>query len=163
MTEVSDFEAWYRDERPRLVRAMWAISGDVDQSADIVDEAFSRALARWGRVSSMESRTGWVRTVAVNLHRRAMRRRAVEERLLRRQRSTVEPAAVVPDLELWTAVASLPPRQREVIVLRYVADYTEAAIAAALSISEGAVSASLAKARRQLAATITPTEEARAT
>lgn len=163
MADDSDFEAWYRGERPGLVRALWAISGDRDLAADVVDEAFSRALARWERVSSMDSRTGWVRTVAVNLHRRAMRRRGIEARLLRRHPDAVEPAVPVPDLELWAAVAALPLRQREVIVLRYVADYTEAATATALGISEGAASASLAKARRHLAVALGASEEVRAT
>jgi RNA polymerase sigma-70 factor (ECF subfamily) len=151
MTDESGFEAWYRREQPAVVRALWAMSGDLDLASDLADEAFSRALARWDRVSAMASPGGWVRTVAVNLHKRAARRRALEYRLLRRVWAAAAPAPAPPDLDLWAAVAALPDRQREVIALRYVADCTEAETAAALGISEGAASATLAKARRRLA------------
>jgi RNA polymerase sigma-70 factor (ECF subfamily) len=147
----SDFEVWYQREHPVLLRALWAMSGDLDLAADAVDEAFSRALERWDRVSAMESPGGWVHTTAVNAYRRSLRRRALEDRLLRRRRPPMEPVARDLDLALWTAVADLPRRQREVIVLRYVTDLPVAAIADALGITEGGASASLAKARRRLA------------
>lgn len=153
------FESWYRRERPSLVRAIWAMCGDLDLATDVVDEAFSRALARRSRLASMESPGGWVRTVAVNLLRRAMRRRALEVRLLRRDRSAPSFESATPDPELWAAVRGLPPRQREVIVLRYVLDCTESETAAALGISEGAASANLVKARRGLASRLAVDEE----
>lgn len=151
MADRAGFDVLYRREHPGLVRALWVLSGDQELAADVVDEAFSRALARWGRVSAMESPGGWVRTVAANLHRRTVRRRAMEGRVLRRRRPVTQPEPPVPDLELWEAVGSLPMRQRELIVLRYVADFTEAEAAETLGISEGAASASLTKARLRLA------------
>jgi RNA polymerase sigma factor (sigma-70 family) len=63
------------------------------------------------------------------------------------------PDAVDPDL--WRAVARLPRRQREAVALRYLADLTEAEIATVMRISEGAVSATLTRARRELAASLT--------
>lgn len=158
MGEVSDFEEWYRIEQPEISRALWVMSGDRETAADATDEAFSRALARWDRVSVMASPGGWVRTVAVNRLRRTMRRRDIERRLLRRQ----PPAAPVQpefDPDLWRAVAELPYRQREVIALRYVDDLTESDIAASLGISEGSVSASLTKARRRLGEILNPERE----
>lgn len=95
----------------------------------------------------------------MNLHRRAMRRRALEGRLARRHRSDSYPEPSAPDPELWAAVADLPLRQREVIVLRYLVDLGEADIAVALGISEGAASASLTKARRHLAEALRAREE----
>jgi len=99
----------------------------------------------------MDAPGGWVRMVAVNLVRRSVRRRALEAKALFRRGEPRFPEAPTPDVELWAAVQALPLRQREVIALRYLADYTEAGTAAALGISEGATSASLAKARRRLA------------
>ncbi len=149
MGDVLEFEQWYRREQPEIARALWVMSGDREAAADATDEAFSRALARWDRVSAMVPPGGWVRTVAVNRLRRTMRRRDLERRLLRRQRHSAHTEPEF-DPDLWCAVASLPLRQREVIALRYVDDLTEANIAAGLGISEGAVSASLTKARRRL-------------
>lgn len=158
MAGESDFEAWYRREQPRLARSLWAVCGDRDLAADAVDEAFSRALARWDAVSDMGSRSGWVRTVALNHLRRTMRRRALEHRLLRRERSA-PPAEPEIDPDLWRAVAELPARQREVIALRYIGDLTESDIASCLGVSEGAVSASLTKARRRLGEMLADTRE----
>jgi len=149
--EVTDFETWYRLEHPGLLRALWAMSGNRELAADAVDEAFSRALERWDRVSAMEWPGGWVRTTAVNGYRRAARRRAFEERILRRRRLSMAPEPRESDPALWSAVADLPRRQREVVVLRYVADLPVSEIANALGITEGGTSASLTKARQRLA------------
>lgn len=159
---VDDFETWYLAEREGIARSLFVIGGDAEAARDAVAEAFSRAYERWSRVRSMRSPTGWVYQVALNELRRRMRRRNLESRLVRRNRiDTVRPAEVDP--ELWAAVAALPLRQREAIVLRYVADLTEADVSTALGISEGAASAALVAARRRLADQLTPREEARTT
>lgn len=152
-----DFESWYRRERADLVRALWAMSGDRELAADVVDEAFSRAMARWSRVSAMASPGGWVRTVAVNQLRRTLRRRSMEDHVLARRRPDPAPPPT-PDVELWAQVAALPRRQREVLALRYLADCTEVEVAATLGISEGAASANLTKARRRLSEVLSERE-----
>lgn len=63
------------------------------------------------------------------------------------------------DIDLWRAVAALPTRQREAVALRYVADLREAEVAAAMGVSVGAASASLAAARSRLAESLTEAEE----
>ena len=151
-----DFSAWYVSERERLVRSLMVISGDPEGARDAVAEAFSRAYERWGRVATMASPTGWVYKVALNEVRRRERRRALESRLLRRD--APPSPATLPDVdpELWRAVAGLPRREREVVVLRYVADLRERDVATALGISEGAASAALVTARRRLASALGP-------
>jgi hypothetical protein len=49
----SDFEVWYMREHPRLVAALLLVTGDVDLAREAVDEACSRALARWERVAEI--------------------------------------------------------------------------------------------------------------
>ena len=157
--EPRDFDEWYLGAHRSLERTMWVMCGDRDLARDLCDEAFARALADWGRVGTMQSPGGWVRTVAVNLLRRRMRRRAMEARLIRRHRpEPVSPPEVTP--ELWAAVAALPDRQREAIALRYVADLTEAGVAEAMGISAGAASATLSVARRRLAEVLDPERSA---
>ena len=97
----------------------------------------------------MASPAGWTYQVAVNVVRRIGRRRALEQRLLRR---VVPPGIVAaPVGEIWDVVRSLPDRQREVVVLRYVADLAEADIATVLGVTRGTVSSTLVHARRSLA------------
>src|SRR5688572_31610499 len=78
------FEEWYRREHPRLVASLLLVAGDLDLAQDAADEAFARALARWDRVSRMESTNGWTYRVALNVFRRRARRDAIERRLLAR-------------------------------------------------------------------------------
>lgn len=86
---------------------MWC--GDADLAREAVDEAFTRALARWSRVSLMPEPAGWTYQVAVNQVRHLVRRRR-RERLLARKAEVVAP----PPLDravLWDAVRRLPARQ----------------------------------------------------
>ena len=155
-----DFTTVYEAEREGMARALVVISGDAEAAGEAVAEAFSRAYERWPRVATMESPMGWVYRVALNDLRRRLRRRAHERRLLRRQapQETVPPAEIDP--ELWAAVASLPLRQRQAVVLRYVGDLTEREVAGVLGISQGAASNALTAGRRRLAAQLTDREEA---
>ena len=142
------FDAFYAAEHGRLVTTLLLATGDADAARDATDEAFLRALMAWPRVGAMVSPAGWTYTVALNVVRRRARRRAMEQRLLRR---TVAPAVVpAPAGEAWALVADLPHRQREAVVLRYVADLTEAEIAQTMGVSRSTVSSTLIDAKRAL-------------
>lgn len=54
------FEAWYRDEHRQVLASCVALCGDLGVATDATDEAFSRALGRWERVSAMPSPGAWV-------------------------------------------------------------------------------------------------------
>jgi RNA polymerase sigma factor (sigma-70 family) len=145
---MGDFESWYRDAHPRLVATLLLVTGDLGLAADSVDEAFARALERWDRVRSMASPTGWTFRVARNVSRRSLRRSALERRLLAR---SPRPADVpAPAGEIWRIVSDLPLRQREVVVLRHVADLPEAEIAETLGITRSTVSSTLRDAHARL-------------
>jgi RNA polymerase sigma-70 factor, ECF subfamily len=145
---TGDFESWYRDAHPRLVATLLLVTGDLGLTVDSVDEAFARALERWDRVRSMASPTGWTFRVARNVSRRSLRRSALERRLLAR---SPRPADVpAPAGEIWRIVSGLPLRQREVVVLRHVADLPEAGIAETLGITRSTVSSTLRDAHARL-------------
>jgi len=147
-----EFDDWYREARPRVLAALVVFVGDRQLAADATDEAFARALVHWERVRSAASPIGWVVNVARNVARRTSRRSALERRLLRRPAPPqVTPA---PGGEIWMSVRRLPDRQREVVVLRYLADLPEAEIAQVLGVSRSAVSSALTDARRSLSAVL---------
>lgn len=145
---VLSFDTWYAHEHPRLTATLLLATGDLDLASEGVDEAFARALERWDRVSMMESPTGWAYKVALNHIRRTTRRRALERRLLLKKASVGHVPA--PAGEVWSLVAGLPQRQREVVVLRHIGDLREAEIADALGISRSTVSSTLRDAHRRL-------------
>ena len=149
------FDAFFRREHARVIAVVVALTGRADLAADAADEAFARALARWPRVSKMESPGAWTVKVALNVARRSIARRA-------RERSLLTPAHAVspePDYELWALVRALPPRQRTAVVLRYVGDFTHAEIARAMRVRPGTVGSTLDAAHRNLRESLA-TEEA---
>jgi DNA-directed RNA polymerase specialized sigma24 family protein len=149
-----DFSAWYDATHRGLLASVNVVVRDETIAAEAVDEACLRAYARWSRVSDMGSPTGWAFRVAENHARKLLRRRQIERFLHLDRPVTV---AVLGDyVDLWNAVGELPARQREAVLMRYALDLPEAEIASAMGISRGAVSASLAQARRKLSESLGP-------
>jgi RNA polymerase sigma-70 factor (ECF subfamily) len=145
---VESFEAWYDREHDRMVATLLLATGSYDLAAESVDEACSRALERWTRVVAMESPTGWVYRVALHHARRMARRHKVEERLTRKLRPETDlPESVG---EIWELVRGLSVRQRQVIMLRHVAELPEREIGEILGISRGTVSSTLHDAHQRL-------------
>ena len=100
----------------------------------------------------MESLPGWVAAVALNLTRSGWRRTMAERRARRRipERSASAAAPSEEHLDVARALETLPRRQREVAVLRYLLEMSTAEVAATLGIAEGTVKSSLARARAHL-------------
>jgi RNA polymerase sigma-70 factor (ECF subfamily) len=153
-TSRTSFEGWYSKEYGALVRSLLVVTGDRDVAVEACSEAFARALARWERVSAMDSPTGWTYTVALNIARRTARRTRVEAILLRRAAASTP--APEPADEIWDAVRRLPDRQRTAVVLYYLADLPQREVAAAMGLAEGTVAATLHQARQRLAASLDP-------
>ena len=156
---MEGFEAWYVHMHPRVISLVLVASNDADVAADSADEAFARALDRWGRVESMRSPEAWVCRVALNVMRRRMRRRMLEQRLVGSQPPRAGAGEPIVHPELWAAIRRLPDRQRLAVLLRYVADLSEADVADAMGIARGTVSSSLAAARASLASVLADWED----
>jgi RNA polymerase sigma-70 factor, ECF subfamily len=148
---IPSFEAWYEATYERVARTL-AATTEPEIAAEATAEAFVRAYERWARVGSMRNPDGWVYQVARNVARRRHQRRLLETRLLpwvAREPATTGGTA---DPDLWDAVRSLTPRQREAIALRYLGGYSEAEVADAMGVRVGTASATLATARKRLEA-----------
>jgi RNA polymerase sigma factor (sigma-70 family) len=152
VTDHEGFEAWYSQEYSRLVVALGLVARDRQEAEEAAAEAFARCLERWGTPDQPRNPSAWTYTVGVNLLRRRWKRRRREAEHLAAQ---VVPRGVeteAPALELWSAVAALPPRERVAVVLRYIGGLTEQEIADAMDIKPGTVATSLSRARTKLAA-----------
>ena len=115
-----------------------------------------RAWIRSERGESIESLPAWVAAVALNLTRSGWRRSLAERRANRRLRTTrqVAPPPSEDQVEVARALATLPRREREVAVLRYLLGFDTKETAAVLSVGEGTVKSSLSRARTHLAETL---------
>ena len=150
---MDDFEAWYRQEYPRVLAACTALAGGrAEVGRDAADEAFTRAIERWRTVRGMQAPGGWVQVVALNQLRRSFRRQRTERQAVGRVGPAVAVTPDGPDPSVWAAVSRLPARQRACVVLRYVHDLAEADIAASLGVTRGTVSATLHHALERLRA-----------
>ena len=151
----------FRTHRLGMVRLALLLVDDRETAEDVVQEAFAALHRRWGALESSEAAIAYLRTCVVNGSRSVLRRRRVVRLHWRREDGvTAEPAdthALLADehQQVLRAVAKLPRRQREVIVLRYWSGLSEADIAATLGISPGAVKSTASRARDALASLLT--------
>jgi RNA polymerase sigma-70 factor (ECF subfamily) len=154
--DESRFDDFFLFEYPRLVGALGLVTGDHDVATDAVDEACARAWERLRRGKEIESVAAWARVVALKVARGRFRRRATEQRARERLATLATAATATPNgteagLDTRRALADLPRRQREVVVLHYFLDLSVDDIAAQLGVANGTVKTSLHRARAALA------------
>ncbi|MEX2393591.1 MAG: sigma-70 family RNA polymerase sigma factor [Actinomycetota bacterium] len=139
MGGISDdtFEDFFRVTLPDALRVARRILCDPSDAEDAAAEAFARAHASWSRITALPHRRAWVLRVTANVAVDMTRRR----RPLPFVRDAVDDEAerAVLTVALAAALRSLPRRQREIVVLRYLDGYSEAETAAALGVSAGTV------------------------
>lgn len=140
---------------PRLVAAVALASDSRPAAEDAVQEALVRAWERSERGEDVDSLPAWVAAVALNLARSGLRRLRSERRAKERMRSSGRSEDAGPGadraLDVQRALASLPRRQREAVILRYYLQFDTTEIASALGIHEGTVKSTLFRARAALA------------
>jgi RNA polymerase sigma-70 factor, ECF subfamily len=144
MTEATaeTIEATYRARAHEFLRVATAIAGSREGGRDAVQEALARAFARRSTFRGSGTIEAWLWKAVVNAARnvRARSPHAAEDSgaetgvddVLDERREAVR-----------DAVAALPERQRLALFLRYYADLDYEAIAAALGVRRGTVSATL--------------------
>jgi RNA polymerase sigma-70 factor (sigma-E family) len=128
----------------RLVGLARLLVDDQQSAEDVVQDAFGQLHRRWCGLRDKDAAVAYLQRAVVNGARSALRRRRVR----RREDDVVVPDAPSAELsalrhedhrQLRAAIAGLPQRQRQVLVLRYFLDLSEAEIAHWLDISRGSV------------------------
>lgn len=136
----------YQTHYSSLLRLAALLLDDLSSCEDVVQEAFIRVHTARARVREPDKLLAYLRQTVVNLSRSTLRRRIIGLRLLPKPLPDAASAeeGAYDALErdaLIQALRGLQRRQREVLVLRYYADLTEAQVAAALGVSIGSVKA----------------------
>ena len=122
-----EFEEWFRQELPRLLRLATALSGSPDSAQDLVQDVLIRVEQRWAKLSALDHRDAYIRRMLVNEY--LSHRRKFSRLVLRPTVDPVDRGAGVDLAEqhadraaLSEALTRLPRRQRAVLVLRYYDD-----------------------------------------
>ncbi|GAA2302451.1 SigE family RNA polymerase sigma factor [Nonomuraea roseoviolacea subsp. roseoviolacea] len=144
--------ALYREHRLGLVRLALLLVGDRESAEDVVQDVFSRLHGRRPEALSL----AYVRVGVLNASRSLLRRRGVAARVLPGRREepvgSAETAALLGEArqEMLTALGRLPGRQREILVLRYYLDLSDADIARATRVRESTVRSTASRALDRL-------------
>ena len=117
-------------------RVAFRILGDRRDAEDVAQETLARTLVRWRRVAAYAE--PWTAITASNLAIGIWRRRERTPRAVVARPASAD-VRLHERLELVHMLRGLPRRQREVVVLRYLADMAEIDVAAALGCSVGSV------------------------
>lgn len=151
----------YRSHRLPMVRLALLLVDDLDTAEDVVQDAFAALHRRWKSLASPDAAVGYLRVSVVNGSRSVLRRRRTVRRNPTPDESVntvdgADAAALLADEHraVLAAIRSLPNRQREVLVLRYWANLSEAQVADALGISIGAVKSNASRGRDAIATRI---------
>jgi RNA polymerase sigma-70 factor (sigma-E family) len=152
-TEVS---ALFRARYPEMVRLADLLGADDPE--DIAQEAFARLIRKHGSLRDPSAALAYVRASVCNLTRNRHRHlRVVRLRTpAARPEDSSEQAVILREdhREVLAALAGLPPRRREAIVLRYWLDLSEREIAAAMGVSPGTVKSNVSRGLAALAAAL---------
>ncbi|MEU6551952.1 SigE family RNA polymerase sigma factor [Streptomyces sp. NPDC046915] len=150
--DAYSFHELYHHRRLALVRMALLLVDDLPTAEDVVQDAFTALLRRHGRrLAGLDDPEAYLRTSVVNTARSVLRRRRtarahVPER--ERHVPSADSSVLLAEThqEVIDALQRLTRRQREVLVLRYWSELTEAQIADTLGISRGTVKSTASRA-----------------
>jgi RNA polymerase sigma-70 factor (sigma-E family) len=151
----------YRDHRMRLVRLAILLVDDPLTAEDVVQEAFTGLHRHWSGLRDEAAAVAYLRTAVVNGSRSVLRRRRTARDYIPPHQVNARSAESLAMLSaehqaVVDALATLPPRQREVLVLRYYGGMSESEIADATGISRGTVKSTASRAMDTVARAMNP-------
>ena len=136
---------------------------DLATAEDVVQDAFAATYRRWTSIRSPDAALPYLRAAVVNQARKRLRDRQHGARV-----SALDPVdhadpdnatdALERQHVVLAALRRLPPRQRQVVVLRYYLDLTESQIADQLGLTRGAVHRHATRAAETLRTRLGPGE-----
>jgi RNA polymerase sigma-70 factor (sigma-E family) len=142
LNESDAFVGLVTAHQRELMRAAWLLTGNWATAEDLLQTTLTKVWQNWGKVTKADEPLAYVRRILVNTHLKlASRRWKAELPFAELPDRPAQDGTTGSDLKagLARALAGLPPRQRAVVVLRYLCDLSEAQTAAALGCSIGTV------------------------
>ena len=118
---AAEFDAFYQGTNRRVLHQMYAMTGNLADAQELVQEAYARAWQRWSSVSTYDDPEAWVRTVAWRLA--ASRWRKAKNgvaAMLRHGPPEDTPEPSIDNVALVAALRQIPEAQRRAIVLHHL-------------------------------------------
>jgi RNA polymerase sigma-70 factor (sigma-E family) len=146
-----EFTEFAATELLRLRRTAFLLCGDWHAAEDLTQIALTKTLLAWRRISRQENAHAYAHRTLVNTYlgqRRPRRSGEIPVDRLPEYAGPPEPAEL--RVVLMAALASLPPRARAVVVLRYWEDMSIEQVAGILRCSAGNVKSQSARALQKL-------------
>ena len=153
------FEAFFEDEKDRLLRALYLITRSAGEAEDLAQEAFTRIFERWDAVSLMDDPAGYLHRTAMNVFRNQARRARVALRRAVGLGPEHDVFQRVEDRDVAArALETLTPRQRAALVLTEGLGYSGEEAGQLLGIKASTVWALTNQARTSLRGTVEATD-----
>lgn len=140
-----EFEGYFRSNALRLRRLAYAMCGDWHLAEDIVQATFIRLYRQWRRVR-LETADAYARRILINVFLSGLpkrRREHVTESVP--DAAALEGRSSEDRLDMAAALVGLSPRQRAMVVLRFMEDLPVAEVAKLLGVAEGTVKSQTAR------------------
>lgn len=178
MIETAADLDWFEQLRPALTSYCYRMLGSIADADDAVQETCIRAWQSWNSFNHRSSRKTWIYRIATNIcidKLRQAKRRALPVDLFDPAAEIVTPNETLPESEwIWPApervddpeqallrkdsirlcfialLQELPPRQRAVLLLKDVFEWSAAQIADTLDMTPAAVNSALQRARQTM-------------
>lgn len=151
------FDQFARARTAGLLRFAYVLCGDREKAADLVQDALERAALAWPRVVNRDDPEAYVRRIIVNRNV-SIWRRTRRERLVADTPEVTYESPDPHDARLWAELATLPARQRAVLVLRFYEDLGVTETAAVLGCSVGTVKSTTSRGLARLRERLTDDE-----
>ncbi|MFE2557251.1 RNA polymerase sigma factor [Streptomyces sp. NPDC059352] len=142
----------YRARRLDMVRLALFLVDDLHTAEDVVQDAFAAVCRRYGTgLDGLQDPGAYLHTAVVNAARSVLRRRRTARAYIPPHQTAGPPVdegllLAEEHRHVLDALAGLTRRQREVLVLRYWSELTEAQIAETLGLSRGTVKSTASRA-----------------
>lgn len=137
---LAEFEPFVKSVTPALVRHAYSLCRDVQLAQDLVQEALLRMFRYWDRIDVDRNPAAYAHRTVHNLYLTHLERRSSAELPVEsfEDRGRLDESAerVHLRIEVSRVLSMLPPRERSVLVARYLDDLSVADTAAALGASE---------------------------
>ncbi len=153
-----EFTEFVAERTHALFRVAYALTGNQHAAEDLLQTALAKTFTKWSRIST--DAEGYVKRILyrdwISLWRRRVRRPETPVPTPPERSHADASEDTILRLVLRDALLALPPRQRAVVVLRYLDDLGEREVAEILGCSPGTVASQASRALSKLRRNVGP-------